>query len=69
MSFEHPLKLVKPRVAAEIIGRSVSTLAKDRMRGSGCPYVKDGSAVRYDLRALEKYIAEHTHRSTSETAK
>jgi hypothetical protein len=69
MSYEHPLKLVKPRVAAGIIGRSVSTMAKDRMRGTGCPYVKNGASVRYDLRVLEKYAAEHTRRSTSEGAR
>jgi hypothetical protein len=69
MPLEQPLKLIKPRKAAEILARSVSTLAKDRMRGTGCPFVKDGGAVRYDLRALEHYAASRTRRSTSETAK
>jgi hypothetical protein len=69
MSFKAPLKLVKPRVAAEIIGRSVSTMAKDRMRGTGCPYVKHAGAVRYDLRALEEYAAQHTRCSTSDGAR
>jgi hypothetical protein len=70
MSFKAPLKLVKPRVAAEIIGRSVSTMAKDRMRGTGCPYVKHaGGGVRYDLRALEEYASQHTRRSTSDGAR
>jgi hypothetical protein len=69
MSFKAPLKLVKPRVAAEIIGRSVSTMAKDRMRGTGCPYVKHAGAVRYDLRALEEYAAQHTRRSTADGAR
>jgi hypothetical protein len=64
-----PFKLVKPSIAAEIIGRSTSTLAKDRMKGTGCPYIKDGGAVRYDLRVLEEYAASRTRRSTSETAK
>jgi hypothetical protein len=68
MSFEKPLKLVKTKEAAKILGRSPSTMAKDRMRGTGCPYVKDGASVRYDLRVLEKHAAEHTRRSTSEYA-
>lgn len=68
MSFEQPLKLVKTTVASGIIGRSPSTMAKDRMRGTGCEYVKHGASVRYDVRVLEKYAAEHTRRSTSETA-
>jgi hypothetical protein len=68
MSFEKPLKLVKTTVASGIIDRSPSTMAKDRMRGTGCPYVKyPGGAVRYDIRVLEEYAAEHTRRSTSET--
>jgi hypothetical protein len=66
MSFEYPLKLVKTTVASGIIGRSPSTMAKDRMRGTGCEYVKHGASVRYDVRVLEKYAAEHTRRSTSE---
>jgi hypothetical protein len=62
-----PFKLVKPAVAATILDRSVSTLAKDRMKGTGCPYIKDGGAVRYDLRVLEEYAARRTRRSTSDT--
>ena len=68
MSFEYSLKLVETKVASKIIGRSPSAMAKDRMRGTGCPYVKNGASVRYDLRELEKYAAEHTRRSTAEYA-
>jgi predicted DNA-binding transcriptional regulator AlpA len=59
-------KLLKPVAAAAYLGLSESTLAKRRMRGEGPPYIKIGGAVRYEVPALDKCVAQCAQRSTSE---
>jgi predicted DNA-binding transcriptional regulator AlpA len=51
---------------SEIIGRSVSTLEKDRLEGNGPPYVKMGRLVRYRPADVRAYLAERVRRSTSD---
>lgn len=45
---------------ASILGRSPSTLQKDRCGGRGVPFVKFGQQVRYRFGDLLDYI--HAHR-------
>jgi predicted DNA-binding transcriptional regulator AlpA len=53
---------------SEIIGRSVSTLEKDRLEGGGPPYVKMGRLVRYRPADVRAWLSERVRRSTSEGA-
>lgn len=49
--------LLTPQQVETLTGRKRNTLAIDRMRGRGIPYVKVGPrAVRYHVRDIEKYI-------------
>jgi hypothetical protein len=59
-------KLLKPEAAAEFLGRSPHTLAKERMTGAGPRFHKLGASVRYDLRDLEEYLSRSVRRSTSD---
>jgi len=61
-------ELMRPDRAAEYIDCSTSKLAKDRLRGDGIPFVKFGRLVLYSKAAIDKYLAERTRRSTSETS-
>jgi len=52
---------------AEIIGRGVPTLQKDRVRGTGPSFVKIGRLVRYRPSDVHAWLAERVRRSTSDT--
>ena len=52
--------------ASKLIGVSVSSLQKMRMRGDGPPYAKIGPRVRYLPTTLREWVARHEVRSTSE---
>lgn len=54
--------------AARHIGKAVSTLQKDRLRGDGCPFVKIGRLVRYRPEDVRAYIAARVVQSTSQAA-
>ena len=58
-----PLSAVQTRLVDEhkaaAFGLSVKTLRRWRWAGRELPFVKLGSAVRYDLADLHEYIAEH----------
>lgn len=59
--------LLTPRETAKHLRCSERKLERHRLVGDGPPFVKIGAAIRYPLSELEKWLAEHTHRSTSET--
>jgi predicted DNA-binding transcriptional regulator AlpA len=44
---------------SKVIGRSVPTLQKDRVKGAGPPYVKLGRHVRYRPSDVQAWLAEH----------
>lgn len=44
---------------ARLIGRSVSTLQKDRFKRVGIPFVKYPGAVRYSLFDVRAYMQDH----------
>jgi len=55
--------------AAVFLNRSTSSLAKDRVLGRGCPFIKSGRSVGYlgsDIRATRD---ANRRRSTSDTGK
>lgn len=60
---------VSERHAAAILGLSVSKLQKDRVKGAGPRFVKNGKTkfarVTYLLGDLRHYQQAHTHQSTS----
>ena len=59
--------LLTPRETAKHLRCSERKLERHRLVGDGPPFVKIGAAIRYPLGELEKWLAERTHRSTSET--
>jgi predicted DNA-binding transcriptional regulator AlpA len=52
---------------AELTGRAVSTLEKDRLTGHGPRYVKLGRLVRYRPADVRTWLSERVRRSTSDT--
>jgi predicted DNA-binding transcriptional regulator AlpA len=58
--------LLDAQNAAKWVGLSASTLAKLRLTGNGPAYSKLGRRVVYRIDDLDKWIASHRHRSTSE---
>jgi predicted DNA-binding transcriptional regulator AlpA len=52
---------------SEIIGRSVPTLQKDRVFGTGPSFVKIGRQVRYRPEDVRAWLAERVRHSTSES--
>ena len=52
-------KYLKEREVAELIGRSIHTLRRDRFEGKGIPYVKIGAQVIYPTNHVEKYLQDH----------
>jgi hypothetical protein len=59
--------LLTARETAKHLRCSERKLERHRLVGDGPPFVKIGAAIRYPLSELEKWLAEHMHRSTSET--
>jgi len=52
-------RLLKVREAAQYLGLEVDTVyKKSRLRELPC--VKVGNALRFDVKALDRYIEEHT---------
>jgi predicted DNA-binding transcriptional regulator AlpA len=61
--------LLSDRDVQKITGRARSTLQKDRVSGSGIPFIRIGRLVRYRQSDVRAYIdALPARRSTSETA-
>ena len=55
-----PDMLLTAREVADYLSISEESLAQDRFRGDGIPYVKIGTRVRYRLSALLRYLDENT---------
>jgi predicted DNA-binding transcriptional regulator AlpA len=59
--------LLSDREVERITGRARSTLQKDRVVGTGIPFVRIGRLVRYRQCDLQAFLdALPAHRSTSE---
>jgi predicted DNA-binding transcriptional regulator AlpA len=60
-------RLLSDREVERITGRARSTLQKDRVAGTGIPFVRLGRLVRYRESDVEQHTASlRTYRSTSE---
>jgi hypothetical protein len=59
-------RLVDTKKAAVIVDQSESQLAKLRLTGDGPEFVKLGRSVRYEIEALERWIASRRRWSTSD---
>jgi predicted DNA-binding transcriptional regulator AlpA len=59
--------LLTVQEVSKLIGRSVTTLEKDRLYGTGPEYLKLGRLVRYRPSAVQAWLAERARRSTSDT--
>jgi predicted DNA-binding transcriptional regulator AlpA len=60
--------LLSDRDVERITGRARSTLQKDRVTGTGIPFVRIGRLVRYRTEDVERYLNSlPTRRSTSES--
>ena len=61
-------RLLDDRDVAQITGRARSTLQKDRLIGTGIPFVRLGRLVRYRMSDVNAYLASlPSLRWTSET--
>ncbi len=54
-----PSPLLHERDAAKILAMTPAWLQRQRWLGTGPSYVKHGRAVRYELAAIEDWIATH----------
>ena len=59
-------ELVGEKEAAKILNSSPATLATQRCRGGGPPFVKTGAKVNYRRRRLFERIIENERTSTSD---
>ncbi len=65
---------VAPIEVEKITGKKLQTLANERYRGTGIPYYKVGSSIRYKLSNVISYMEAHRiepqvrHLSTEEPA-
>jgi hypothetical protein len=50
-------RLENEHFLAEMTGRSLASIRRDRQRGTGCPFVRIGCSVRYKRSAIAGYIA------------
>jgi hypothetical protein len=65
-----PNQLLTDRDLEKITGRARSTLQKDRVAGSGIPFVRLGRLVRYRPSDVSAFLdALPSRRSTSDTAR
>ncbi len=60
--------MLKTRDAARVLGLKPRTLENWRRLGVGPIYSKLGHAIRYSRGALEQFIQDNEHMSTSEMA-
>jgi predicted DNA-binding transcriptional regulator AlpA len=58
-------KFLTTKEAADRVRLSESALEKKRVNGTGPVFVKLGKSVRYELAALEAWIAAGRHKSTA----
>ncbi len=59
-------RLLSAQEVADLLGISVSTLAKWRMLGSGPAFIKLSRRVAYAQLALDDWLEAQTRRSTSD---
>ena len=61
------LVLLNQKQLAKLLGCSARTLERQRLEGSGIPFLRVGSLVRYRLLDVSIYLEAQRRRSTSDT--
>lgn len=64
----HGSVFLNAKQASQLVGISVSTLAKWRLSGAGPIYSKVGRRVVYQRSQIEAWMKRNSHASTSEYA-
>lgn len=59
-------KLLNEKQVSELTGRAVTTMQKDRLKGTGLRYVRLGRLVRYRPQDVEDWIEQNLRCSTSD---
>jgi len=60
--------LLDERDLSQVLGRAVSSIQKDRLRGGGVPFIRVGRQIRYRRSDLDQWLAARpVHSSTSDT--
>ena len=59
-------RLVDELEVSRITGRSVNSLRRDRLLGTGISFIKIGALVRYDPQDIRDYIQQNKRRIPSE---
>jgi excisionase family DNA binding protein len=59
-------RMLRTHEAATYTGLAKSTLEKLRVTGGGCPYIRIGRVVVYDPTDLDRWLALHRRKSTSD---
>ncbi|MFC1491420.1 hypothetical protein ACFLQ0_02385 [Nitrospinota bacterium] len=52
-------------ILSALLGRAVSSLQKDRLRGTGIPFIRIGRLIRYRKETVVLFLAEAERTSTS----
>lgn len=69
-AWSHPCRLELFLTETELANRwklrSAKKLQADRLRGTGCAFVRIGRCIRYRLTDIEAFEASNLHKSTSE---
>jgi predicted DNA-binding transcriptional regulator AlpA len=52
-------RYLRENQVAELLGRGLSTLRRDRMEGRGIPYIKMARQVRYRASDVERFVERH----------
>jgi predicted DNA-binding transcriptional regulator AlpA len=60
--------LLDEKEISRLTGRAIPTLQKDRLQGSGPPFVKIGRHVRYQASVVQAWLDKNTRQSTSDPA-
>jgi predicted DNA-binding transcriptional regulator AlpA len=58
-------QVLTPKQAAQLLNLSVSWLAKQRLKGTGPPFLKLGGSVRYDPVVLKEWMRAKQRLNTS----
>jgi hypothetical protein len=61
-------KLHTEKEEADRLGLAPKTLANQRWRGDGPPFLKVGRLIRYDPQMTDSWLADRVRLSTSEAA-
>lgn len=59
-------EIMRPPEAAELLRISVGRLAKMRLTGDSPEFVRAGRSILYTKEAIERWLADRVHRSTSD---